>query len=227
MTSFFFEFPRNVARCFKWPFLAWHLVAMVATYFLVTTGFDWTYYSYFRNTSIYRALFPAAPLGGLLPILVPLGLLIAGSAKRSLRLKNAAFAIGQAAISGSLVSSFYKAFTGRAHPLRHASQLIDNSRDFRFGFLQGGVFWGWPSSHTTIACACAATVFVLFPKEKLAWLCAAALALYIGLGVSMSIHWFSDFVAGAMIGTTIGIVTGRSFRERLSTRAPESRDRDS
>jgi hypothetical protein len=72
----------------------------------------------------------------------------------------------------------------------------------------------------------AATVFVLFPKEKLARFSAAALALYIGAGVSMSTHWFSDFVAGAMIGKTIGIVTGRSFRERLSTRALESSRRD-
>jgi membrane-associated phospholipid phosphatase len=42
----------------------------------------------------------------------------------------------------------------------------------------------------------------------------------------MNIHWFSDFVAGGMIGTTIGIVTGRSFRERLSTRVLESSRRD-
>jgi len=36
-------------------------------------------------------------------------------------------------------------------------------------------------------------------------------ALYIGLGVSMTIHWFSDFLAGAIIGSAIGAVVGKSF----------------
>jgi membrane-associated phospholipid phosphatase len=27
----------------------------------------------------------------------------------------------------------------------------------------------------------------------------------------MTIHWFSDFVAGAIIGSVIGAVVGRSF----------------
>ena len=38
-----------------------------------------------------------------------------------------------------------------------------------------------------------------------------AYALYIGIGVSMTIHWFSDFAAGAFIGTAIGAVVGKSF----------------
>ena len=38
-----------------------------------------------------------------------------------------------------------------------------------------------------------------------------AYALNIGLGVSMTIHWFSDFLAGAIIGTAIGTVVGKSF----------------
>ena len=36
-------------------------------------------------------------------------------------------------------------------------------------------------------------------------------AFYVGIGVSMTIHWFSDFVAGALIGTAIGIVVANSF----------------
>jgi F0F1-type ATP synthase assembly protein I len=40
---------------------------------------------------------------------------------------------------------------------------------------------------------------------------AIAYALYVGIGVSMTIHWFSDFVAGAIIGTMIGTVVGTSF----------------
>ena len=41
---------------------------------------------------------------------------------------------------------------------------------------------------------------------------------YIGLGVSMTIHWFSDFAAGAILGTIIGLVVGRSFSpERVNS----------
>jgi hypothetical protein len=36
-------------------------------------------------------------------------------------------------------------------------------------------------------------------------------ALYVGTGVSMTIHWFSDVAAGAIIGTLIGVVIGRRF----------------
>jgi hypothetical protein len=36
-------------------------------------------------------------------------------------------------------------------------------------------------------------------------------ALYIGIGVSRTIHWFSDFAAGAIIGSAKGAVVGKSF----------------
>jgi hypothetical protein len=37
-----------------------------------------------------------------------------------------------------------------------------------------------------------------------------------GLGVSLTIHWFSEFVAGAIIGSVIGTVVGRSFKTKLA-----------
>jgi membrane-associated phospholipid phosphatase len=30
----------------------------------------------------------------------------------------------------------------------------------------------------------------------------------------MTIHWFSDFMAGAIIGTVIGVVVGKRFAPR-------------
>jgi membrane-associated phospholipid phosphatase len=92
---------------------------------------------------------------------------------------------------------------------------VDLSHDFRFGFLRGGVFWGWPSSHTTIAFAMAATVVMLLPKQRWLGTIAILYASYIGIGVSMNIHWFSDFAAGLIIGTIIGVVVGKSFSETI------------
>jgi len=70
--------------------------------------------------------------------------------------------------------------------------LVDISRSFQFGFLRHGIFWGWPSSHTTIAFSIAVTLFVLYPKNLAVRILALLFAFYIGIGVSMSIHWFSD-----------------------------------
>ena len=86
---------------------------------------------------------------------------------------------------------------------------------FHFGFLRGGIFWGWPSSHTTIAFAMAVALLSLYPKNKIIRYLAIAYALYVGIGVSITIHWFSDFIAGVIFGTVIGIVVGKRFLKRL------------
>jgi len=93
---------------------------------------------------------------------------------------------------------------------------MDSSRGFQFGFLKGGVFWGWPSGHTTVTFAMTVCLIVLYPKNKMAVFLALLYALYIGLGISVTIHWFSEFVAGAIIGSVIGTVVGKSFRTKLA-----------
>ena len=57
----------------------------------------------------------------------------------------------------------------------------------------------------------AATVFTLLPKPRWLGYVAVAYAFYVGLGVSMTIHWLSDFIAGAILGTVVGVVVGRRF----------------
>ena len=189
--------------------ILWHVVAIVLTVILVLSGFDWYYFQSTRNPVLRSWMFPAAPIGGLVPIFLPLGLIVAGAIISNSRIRLAGWAIGQAEIIGSLISSTYKMFTGRVHPSFNGGP--DISHEFRFGILRGGVFWGWPSSHTTIAFAMAFTVWTLFPKQRWLGLLAITYAFYIGFGVSMTIHWFSDFAAGAIIGSVIGVVVGRCF----------------
>ena len=190
--------------------ILWHLAFIGLTAVLVLSGFDWFYYSTTRSPVLREWMFPSAPIGGLVPFVVPLTLILTGLIAFNRRVATTGWAIGQAALIGSLLSSTYKAFTGRVHPSLH-DLGTDISHDFRFGFLRGGVFWGWPSSHTTIAFAMAVTVFTLFPKQRWLRLVVILYAMYIGLGVSMTIHWFSDFVAGAILGTIIGVVVGKRF----------------
>ena len=189
--------------------LIWHLTAIVLTFVLVGSGLDWQYFLDTRSPTLRSLLFPAVPIGGLLPIFLPLTLLVLGGVTRSAPTRRVGWAIAQAEIIGGLIAAGYKALTGRAHPPHEVG--ADLTHLFRFGLLRGGVFWGWPSSHTTIAFAMAVTVLRLFPKQSWLGYLAITYAFYIGLGVSMTIHWFSDFVAGALFGTVVGLVVGAGF----------------
>ncbi len=211
MIRFLTTLPGNLAGCFMGRILVWHGVAIMLTVILVVSDMDWHYFMATRNPTLRSWMFPAVIIGGLLPFALPLILFAAGIILRSARTISSGWAIGQAELLGSLISSAYKAFTGRVHPAHNVGDNI--SHVFRFGFLRSGVFWGWPSSHTTIAFAMAATVFTLFPKHRWLGVIAIGYALYVGIGVSMTIHWFSDFVAGVIIGTVIGTVVGKAFRQ--------------
>ena len=94
----------------------------------------------------------------------------------------------------------------------NVSALIDSSHGFQLGFLKGGIFWGWPSGHTTVAFSMALCLTTLYPKNKIVVLCALLCAFYVGLAVSVTIHWVSEFAAGAIIGSVIGMTVGKSFR---------------
>jgi membrane-associated phospholipid phosphatase len=219
MPGFIYQLPKNIIRCFKGYNLLWHFLAIVLTYIIVTSGFDWYYFISTQKPVLRTFLFPAVRLGMILPTVVPLILLAIGVLRKDLKIKNTAFALGQAALLGLAISSVYKAFTGRIPPPHFFSHgaLVDTSHGFRFGFLRGGMFWGWPSSHTTVAFAMAVALWKLYPENKLVRYAAILYAFYVGIGVSIRIHWFSEFLAGAIIGSVIGAVVGKSFHHRRSS----------
>ncbi len=217
--TFFYRLPKNFAQCFLGYNFLWQVLAVGLTSVIVISGFDWAYFIFFRHTIVYALLFPSVVIGALVPIFFPLVLYGLGQRRKNAQLVNTACALGQAAMLGLFLSWFYKAITGRLPPqLPGVPPTADMSRVFDFGFLRQGIFWGWPSSHTAIAFAMALTLVALYPKLKSAskfWV--LAYAFYIGLGVSMSIHWLSDAVAGAIFGSIIGSVVGKSFRNRYSS----------
>jgi membrane-associated phospholipid phosphatase len=211
--DFVYTLPRNILRSFWGRNLLWHILAIAATWLIVSSGFDWLYFE--KTRPFARYLFSAVFLGWLAPVVFPVASYIVGAVRKDRRVICSAYSAAQAAVIGLFISSFYKAFTGRPG-LRHASvRMVDTSREFRFGFLRGGVFFGWPSSHTTVAFAMAAAIWTLYPDSKMTRGAALLYALYVGVGVSMTIHWFSDFFAGAIIGTVIGLTVGKAFRDRL------------
>jgi membrane-associated phospholipid phosphatase len=217
----FYRLPQNALRIFSGRNLLWHALAILLTAAIVESGADWRYYLATRGGILQRLAIPAIMIGTFLPVLLPLAFLLAGEAAKNGRLKTAGWALAQAALLGYLLASTYKAFTGRIHPPWHwrgdglpAAALVDSSHGFQFGFWRGGIFWGWPSSHTTTAFATMVCLAVLFSRNKAVVWCALLWALYVGLSVSVSIHWLSEFVAGAIFGSVVGVVVGRSFKEK-------------
>ncbi len=194
--------------------LACQVAAAAVTAALVLSGADWHYFLLMRGETL-NALFNPALLGGfLIPILLPSALLVYGIIRKDTQAKVLGWILAQAALLGWVISSCYKAFTGRVQP-NVLDLLNDSSRNFQFGFLEHGIFWGWPSSHTTVAFS---VVFALTTFLGKTWrpvhILAYTYAFYIGIGVSLRIHWLSEFVAGAIIGTVIGIAVGTQWRKK-------------
>jgi membrane-associated phospholipid phosphatase len=193
------------------------VLAILLTYCIVISGFDLWYFTVAQVFVLRSVLLPAMFLGGLVPIFLPLLCIVIGLIKKNTRYLNTASALIQSAFLGLVISSTYKLFTGRIPPMHGLiANAVDASQQFQFGFMRGGVFWGWPSSHTTIAFATMVTLIMLYPKNVTLKYAALAYAFYVGFGVSMRIHWFSEFVAGAIIGSIIGVVVGRAFYERMT-----------
>ena len=209
MQYFFRSLLPNLIACFSGRNLVWHGVAILGTFVIVMSGFDWWYFVTAQSLPI-RFLFSSAVIGGLVPMFLPLGLIVWGLMRKNKTREIVGWALLQATILGSLISSTYKAFTGRIQP-NLANTLIDSSHGFQIGFWEHGIFWGWPSSHTTIAFAMVMAFVTLFPGSRKVRVLAPAYAFYIGIGISTNIHWFSEFFAGAIIGTVIGVVVGKSF----------------
>lgn len=221
----FYRLPQHIAKCFTGKFLIAQTIAVLFSIAIVTSGLDWTYHVATRGATLRAITFPALPLGGLLPIVVPFLFLFFGIVRKKKYLLVSAWGLAQSALLGLLISSFYKAWTGRIPPrfLDVAQNVVDISHGFQFGFLRGGVFWGWPSSHTTVAFAMAGAFAMLFPKQKVLKYLVFSYAGYVAFGVSVSIHWLSEAVVGAILGTVIGLVVGAGF-SKISATPPSSMD---
>jgi membrane-associated phospholipid phosphatase len=215
LRTFFKSLIKNIIDCFRGYNILWHLLAIALTYIIVTSGFDWWYFESTRNMFLQKITLVPAIIGFFVPIIVPIVIYIIGKNKKDIRRKIIALGVAQAEIIAYLISIVYKTFTGRTQPefFTHNS-LADISREFHFGFLQHGVFWGWPSSHTMVAFAMSFALIMLYPKNKKILYISIIYAFFIGIGVSISIHWFSDFLAGAILGTLVGIIVGKDFLKK-------------
>lgn len=208
---FAYRLPQRFLAVYRGENIFYHILAAVLTYVLVVSGFDWYFYEATRSAYLYP-LIRAAGIGGFfVPVLVPVGMYVAGEMRKNASLMTSAALCAQAVIIAWIISSFYKVFTGRIEPeFLTQTSFVDRSRDFNFGILQHGIFWGWPSSHTTVACALAAALIMCYSGNKVVKALAFLLAASVAVGAAVGFHWFSDVVAGVIIGTLVGVVVARA-----------------
>lgn len=195
-----------------------HISAIVGTYFIASSGADWWFYGVSGGSqNLLHGAYGAAVVGMFLPLLLPVILCVWGVVKPNPTARRLGLVLMQTAVLAVLVSSGYKAVTGRMPPEYRVSffqpsahdMSADLSNEWDFGFMERGVFDGWPSGHTTVAFAMSVALFYALPRKKKWQLFFLIYAVYIGVGVGMTIHWISDAFAGALIGIAVGRAVGK------------------
>ena len=220
--AFFNQLPRRLLLPFRGSLWLWHIAAAIITVIIVFTGFDWWYFQHTRSETL-RPLVMVAGLGGMIvPIALPIFLYSRGKRKRDELSIRAAIGIAQASIIAWIIVAVYKAFTGRVQPGFSGTSIAsasgsDISHGFQFGFWEHGIFWGWPSHHTVVAIA-AATVLYLAFKRPSARFAAFIWAAIVAAGASVGFHWFSDVVAGVIVGAVVGVAVWRDSGRRVEAR---------
>jgi membrane-associated phospholipid phosphatase len=195
----------------------YHIAAVGITYVSVQSGID---AEVLRITSGMDPAFSSVVghtgimLGYFAPIVVPATMYFMSEKNNDLRI--ASYAVVQSVAMAFVVGSFLKAVTGRKGPDPNYRDKNALSRDFNFGFMQGGLHYGWPSGHLMVNTAMA-TVLATYYKEQ-TWIKNIAYGYIAFLTFSMlihdrgSAHWFSDIVAGGLMGFAFGMTVGKSFR---------------
>ena len=199
--AFLFRLPQRLVACYRGYRWAWQVLAAFITAGLIFSGFDWWFFEHTRD--VWRPFILMAGLGGFyMPIAIALGLYAVGR-------RHAGVAVGQASFLALVISTFYKVFAGRVQPeyLTHV-QTFDYSHVFHFGIYAYSIFWGWPSSHAATAVAGMTALYILWPNTLIRALC-IVWAMLVCTGAAVGFHWFSDVVAGIVIGAVIGITVSK------------------
>ena len=203
---------------FRGTNILFHSIAIAGTYYIADSGLDWEFYGLSGvNEYLLHGAYGAVLAGMFLPLLLPVVLYLWGVVKPNLTAKRLGLVLMQAAVLALMVSSGYKAVTGRMPPEYRVSFLQPSAHDmpsdisnvWSFGFMERGVFDGWPSGHTTVAFAMSIAFLYALPRNKKWQLFFVVYAVYIGLGVGITIHWISDAFAGALIGIAVGRAVGK------------------
>jgi membrane-associated phospholipid phosphatase len=208
----------NTIDSFTGDNLLYNLTGIASTYLLVSSNADASLSQYFNkhNDQYYYEALPGAAWGTLSPIVIGGGLYLFGSSSNDKETLGAAYAVLQASLINITCDSLLKAITGRPNPNPDNGDLESQSRVFKIGFLEGGIFHGWPSGHVSATAAVAFSLIHYYPDSLLVKIYGYTSVAYMMFTVTAfsggRMHWFSDGVAGLLMGYTIGKTVGDSYR---------------
>ena len=208
---------------FGWP-LGFHLLGGALTYKFSMENNDLMvarFAARHNNLAFNLAFGPGMMMGTIFPILVPGYMYFISDNKE---LNNTGAVAVQATAVAFLYNNILKAISGRAHPDAE-DNTGERSRDFKWGFFRRGVFYGWPSGHSMTNASLAMSIASYNRDNPLV---VAGCTLYMGyiatsmvLGAKGEAHWFSDAVAGTLMGASIGWYIGSVFYKDKVGEKPE------
>ena len=206
---------------------ALQLTAIAVTPVLVLGGADRSVHNWFaEHQTLEPASLPAVWGAYVLPIALTGGLYTVGQLDQSHRHVAAACAVAQATGFAFVEQTLLKSLTGRPHPLAGPMDQEQVER-FRFGFMEGGIHWGWPSGHMLTTAAIVETLRRSYPgNEYVRWGGYAYLGYSFGSALiheNAHMHHFSDAVAGTLMGLAIGRAVGSGFASPAGRDAPSQR----
>jgi len=211
----------NIVNSFKGENLYLHLAGIASTALIVTTNTDYYVHKYFNDHESYGNFArPVIRFGMYFPFAVGGSLYAFGKLNRDDEALAASFAVLQSSLLAFTYNSLLKALTGRPNPgWREGGDMKELSKEFRLGFWRGGIFWGWPSGHTSSTVAVISALTNFYPDKT--WLKIAGYS-YIGYMVFAvsslnrgGMHWFSDAVAAVFMSYAIGSTVGKHYRSKF------------
>jgi membrane-associated phospholipid phosphatase len=133
-------------------------------------------------------------------------------ATRRVRLPCAALAAGTAAALAGIAVAIVKELVGRARP-----PVADPALE-AIGSIPSST--SFPSGHSATAFAAAVALGLLHRRLRAPLL---AVAVLVALSrVYLGVHYFTDIVAGSLLGIGVGLAVGALFRRRLPAGPPAS-----
>ena len=213
----------NVLNSFKGNNLYLHLAGIASTVLIVTTNTDYHVHKFFYDNPEYgEAAMPIIRAGMFIPFVTGGSLYAYGKLGKDDRAVAASFAVLQSSLVAFLYNSLLKAVTGRPNPdWQHHTDMKELSKTFRFGFMRGGIFWGWPSGHTSSAMAVVSALTSFYSEKTWLKIAGYSVVAYMMYGVSSlhrgGMHWFSDAVAAAFMSYAIGSTIGKYYRDQFKS----------
>jgi membrane-associated phospholipid phosphatase len=222
----FSDILENTAHAFTGWNLALQLAGVASAPIIITSGADTDVHNYVVEHHRLGVVSTPAVYGGYVaPFVIGGSLLAWGVAKHSRRALAASSAVLQAGLLMLVYQSVLKSVTGRPHPEPVRYDDDSASRTFRFGFMRGGLHYGWPSGHLMISTSIFASLVRVYPDNLWLKLGGSALLGYVLYAVatheSNSMHWLSDMVSGTLMGLAIGNAVGVGFAKRASPGSSE------